>query len=57
MKNKKEKPESLIFYDSKIINDEIRVIKYRRDEYKRNTEEKKRLTKILNMLKRQAKLL
>lgn len=57
MKNKPEKPESLIYYDSKIMKDEIRVIKLRRDEYKRNTEEKKRLTKILNMLKRQAKLL
>ena len=57
MKKNKEKPDSLVFYDSKIMKDEIRVIKLRRDEYKRNTEEKKRLTKILNMLKRQAKLL
>ena len=59
MKNKeqKEKPDSLVFYNSKIMKDEIRVIESRRKDIKKNTDEKKRLTKILNMLKRQAKFL
>lgn len=57
MKNKKEHPESLIFYDSKIMKDEIRVIESRRAGIKKNNIEKKNLTKILGMLKRQAKLL
>ena len=57
MKNKQEKNDSLIFYDSKIMKDEIRVIIFCRNAIKKNNDEKKRLTKILSMLKRQAKLL
>lgn len=56
-KEQKEKPDSLVYYDSKIMKDEIRVMEHRRDDIKKNNDEKKRLTKILNMLKRQAKLL
>lgn len=57
MKVKKEKPESLTFYDSKIMKDEIRVIENLRNDIKKNTDQKKRLTKILGMLKRQSKFL
>jgi hypothetical protein len=57
IKEKKETPDSLVFYTPKIMKDEIRVIETLRDSIKKNTNEKKRLTKILNMLKRQVKLL